>query len=525
MSAPWPHAAVDLGASSVRMFRGRLERDRGVGDRLVVEEVLRVATGPVMLPDGLHSDVVHAHQAMLGALAALSHQAQGGLTSVGIDGWGVDYGLLDAGGRLLGLPYHYRDARTKGMRERAEHLLGPGRLYDATGAQEIELNTVFQLMADKATPAYAAASQLLMLPDLLGYFLTGERRFERTNASTTQLVDTRTGLLAEEVLVGLGLRRELFAAAISPGEILGPVRPDIAAAAGIASRLSVVAVASHDTASAVLAVPTSVDDFAYVVSGTWSLVGLELERPVIDDQSKRANFANELGVDGTVRFLRNAMGHWMLQECERSWAAEGRPVDLPRLLGLAAAKPAFASLVDTDDPGFSEPGAMPERVRRACAARGEVVPADKASLVRCIVDSMALAIARTLEDAQRCTGRDVRVLHVVGGGAANDLLLALVAAATGLPVVAGPVEASAVGNLLVQLRAAGRVGDREEMRRVVARSFLLKAVTPDPELSRKARAARTRLAEHSGGAWGGLGGRRASGPLGHWGVSAKAGGC
>jgi rhamnulokinase len=238
-----------------------------------------------------------------------------------------------------------------------------------------------------------------------------------------------------------------------------------------------------------------VDDFAYVVSGTWSLVGFELDHPVIDEASRQSNFSNEVGVDGTIRFLRNVMGFWMLQQCERTWAASGAPRDLGKVLGEAASCPAFRSLVDTADPDFAQPGNMPSRVRAACARTGEPVPDSDAAVVRCVIDSMALAIAETLETAERCVRRQASVVHVVGGGSANDLFLALVAAATGLEVVAGPVEASAIGNLLIQLRTAGLVGDRKEMRALVASSFPMKRVVPSPQLCQQAKRARRRLAE------------------------------
>jgi rhamnulokinase len=490
MTSPQLHAAIDLGASSSRLFAGRLE-----GERLVAREVTRLANGPVRLPDGLHWDVLAIHQTMLESLSELSRDIDGKPLWVGIDGWGVDYGLLDPDGHLLGLPFHYRDARTAGQLARADRIVGPGTIYGATGIQEMEINTLYQLLAERDGAAYAAASHLLMVPDLLAYFLTGERRFETTNASTTQLVDARTGELAVSMMSRLGLESNLFAPAIGAGEMFGPVLAEIAASAGIRSELSVVAVASHDTASAVVAVPAEVDDFAYVVSGTWSLVGLELERPVIDENSRLANFSNELGIDGTVRFLRNVMGHWMLQQCERTWGLSAGPVSLSALLDQAASCSAFRSLVDTADPEFARPGDMPARIRAMSAASGEPVPDTDAELVRCVVDSMALAIAETIEEAQRCAQRSVQVVHVVGGGAANELLCGLVASATGLEVVAGPVEASAIGNLLVQLRAAGRVGDRGEMRALVSRSFSTRRFVPDLALRQMAMAARRRLAD------------------------------
>jgi rhamnulokinase len=490
------HAAIDLGASSARLFAGRLE-----DGRLVAREAKRTRNVPVRLPDGLHWDLLGIYASMLDGLAQLSLEAAGGPLWVGVDGWGVDYGFLDAAGRLLGPPYHYRDGRTKGLPGKVADILGDGELYRATGVQEMELNTVFQLLADAGSAGYGAARDLLLLPDLIGYFLTGERCFERTNASTTQLVDSRTGLLAEGLLGRLGLREDLFAAPVAPGQVVGPVLEEVASAAGILPGATVVAVASHDTASAVLAVPARSERFAYVASGTWSLVGLELDAPVISEGSRRANFSNELGVDGTVRFLRNTMGHWMLQECERAWSHSGRPQQIPAVLARAARSEPFASLVDVSGTEFARPGDdMPERVRRACARSGERSPDSDEALARCIVDSMALVAAGTLVEAQTLSGRDVGVVHVVGGGAANDLYLEDLAAACGLPVVAGPVEASAVGNLLMSLRAAGRAGARDEMRAIVAASFATKTVFPDQGLAGKAREARKRLETISGAA-------------------------
>jgi rhamnulokinase len=484
---PSLYAAFDLGASSARLFSGRMQ-----GGRLLASLVSRLPNKPVRLPDGLHWDLLRVYQGMLEGLTELSGRSGDKVLSVGIDSWGVDYGLLDADGHLLGEPFHYRDARTSGQLERAEGLAGPGWLFYATGTREMEINTVIQLLADQGSAAYNSATTLLMVPDLLAYFLTGERRFERTMASTTQLVDVRTGRLADEVFSTLGLRKDLFAPPIEPGEAYGPVLASVATSVELRSPATVVAVASHDTASAVLAVPASAGDVAYVSCGTWSLVGLELERPVINDEARRAGFSNELGAFGTVRFLRNVMGLWMLQECERSWARSGREWATADLVAEAAGCPPFASLVDVDDPQFARPGNMPERVREACTKNGERVPTTDPELVRCLLDSMALAVASALDDAQRCSGRTVSVVHIVGGGSANRLLVELIAAATSLRVEAGPVEASAVGNLLVQMHATGQVGDREEMGVVVAGSFPSRRYQPDKALADRARAARRR---------------------------------
>jgi rhamnulokinase len=486
---------VDLGASSGRVFAGRLERD-AAGAHLAVREVTRFANIPVQLPDGLHWDLTGLYRDVLGGIAKLSREVGEGGLWASLDSWGVDYGLLDEAGHLLGLPFHYRDRRTEGKRAEAEALLGQGRLYEATGVQSMELNTVFQLMAERGEPGYEGASDLLLVPDLFTYFLTGCRSFEATNASTTQVVDVRTGEVAKDVLAALGLRTDIFPSPVRPGTLAGPVLPDVARDSGFGGPVSVVHVASHDTASAVLGAPALSEDFAYLAAGTWSLVGLELEEPIINEASREANFSNEVGVDGTYRFLRNVMGHWMLQECERSWSRDGHPERVADLVGAAASAPAFRWLVDVREPDFAKPGNMPLRVAEACRRLGGPVPMSPAETVRCIVDSMALAIAATLEEAKRLARRDVSVLHVVGGGSANELLLEVVAAATGTEVVAGPKEASAVGNLLVQLRAAGRLGegaDRATMRAVTARSFPLRRYLPEPALGALARRARGRL--------------------------------
>ena len=480
-------AAIDLGASSARVMLGRLE-----GGALVLAEVARVPNGPVRLGDGLHWDVDRLFAGILEGLASLPVKGLGALVSVGVDGWGGDYGLLDAEGQLIGPPFHYRDGRTATRMEQADQLVGLRRIYEATGEHTLRGNTLYQLLADRESVAYGSASQLLMIPDLFAYLLSGERRCERTIASTTQLVDARTGLLVEWLVAALGLRRDLFAPAIKAGQVLGELLPEVAAEVGMETIPSMVAVASHDTASAVLAIPARCQEFAFVSSGTWSLVGLELEVPVITEEGRKANFANELGANGSVLFRKNVMGHWMLQECQRAWSRRGHPVPLDKLLNTADRCPPFRSLVDTADPAFAEPGDMPARIVAACKETGEPVPSSRGEVVRCVLDSMALAIAEALREAQQCSNREVRVVHMVGGGAANNLLTSLVSATTGLELVAGPVEASSLGNLLVQLQASGQISGSEAMRALVERSFPSRRLQPDPELTHMAALARSR---------------------------------
>jgi sugar (pentulose or hexulose) kinase len=431
-------AAVDLGASSGRVMVGRV----GAGE-LRLDPVKRFPNEPVRVGGTLHWDILALYRGVLEGL-----RQAGPVRSIGVDSWAVDYGLLDASGALLGNPVHYRDARTDGVPERVAKLVPDDRLYALTGLQKQPFNTLYQLIAAAGTPVMEAAHQLLLVPDLLGYWLTGELGAEATNASTTQLVDLRTGDWALPLMAELGIRPSLFPALRAPGSALGPVLPGL-----LADSPEVVAVGSHDTASAVVGVPAAGPRFAYISCGTWSLVGVELDAPVLTEDSRRANFTNEGGVDGTVRYLRNVMGLWPLQESMRTWGS----TDVAGLLREAEREPAFAAVVDLDDPVFLPPGDMPARIAEACGRTGQPVPATPAATARCVLDSLALAHRRAIRAAQELSGRHVDAVHIVGGGALNELLCRLTADACELPVLAGPVEATALGNVLVQARAAGVV--------------------------------------------------------------------
>jgi sugar (pentulose or hexulose) kinase len=440
-------AAVDLGASSGRVMVGRVEP--GV---LELSQAARFGNEPVRVGGTLYTDILALYRGVLDGL-----RAAGPVTSIGIDSWAVDYGLLDASGVLLGNPVHYRDARTDGVPARVAKLVSEERLYALTGVQKQPFNTLYQLVAAAGTPAMEAAQQLLLLPDLIAYWLTGELGAEFTNASTTQLLDLLTGDWALPLIAKLGIRASLFPPLRAPGTTIGPVL----AGAALPGAPTVVAVGSHDTASAVVGVPAASGDFAYISCGTWSLVGLELGAPVLTEASRRANFTNEGGVDGTVRYLRNVMGLWPLQESMRIW---GR-TDVAALLRDAAAEPAFAAVVDLDDPVFLPPGDMPARIAAACRASGQRVPETPAATVRCILDSLAVAHRRAVREAQELSGRSVDAVHIVGGGARNVLLCQWTADACSLPVLAGPVEATALGNVVVQARAAGTIeGDLGALR-------------------------------------------------------------
>ncbi|MBB5923950.1 rhamnulokinase [Actinoalloteichus hoggarensis] len=470
-------AAVDLGASSGRVILGRL----GAGE-LTTTEVARFDNTPIRIGRGTDSDRLHwnvlgLYRDILAGLRTAVASARP--RSVGIDSWAVDYGLLDADGDLIGNPIHYRDSRTDGVLETVRETLGAERIYSTTGIQFMPINTLIQLVAARDTPALAAASSLLLIPDLLCYWLTGERGAEVTNASTTQLLDVHRREWAVDLVRAAGIDETLLPPLREPGQHLGVVGGSARAEIGD-PELSVVAVGSHDTASAVVAVPSATRRFGYVSCGTWSLVGLELDAPVVSEASRAANFTNELGVDGTTRYLRNVMGLWLLQESVRAWAAAGLPADLPRLLADAARAEPFRSVVDPDDPRFLAPGDMPARIAEVCRETGQPVPETQAQLVRCVLESLALAYRRTLRQACELSGREVDVLHIVGGGSRNELLCRLTADACGIPVVAGPVEATALGNLLVQARAAGGsgVGDLTAMRALVAATQRLREYAP-----------------------------------------------
>ncbi|WP_203227270.1 rhamnulokinase [Streptomyces cyaneogriseus] len=479
------YAAVDLGASSGRVMVGRAGPDT-----LELAEAHRFPNRPVRVPEGLRWDVLALYAGVLDGLRAAGSRCEGRIDSVGIDSWAVDYGLLDADGALLGNPVHYRDGRTEGVAEKVWTTVPAEELYAATGLQYAPFNTLYQLTAARSTAQLAQARRVLLMPDLLAYWLTGEQGTELTNASTTQLIDPRTRDWARGVADRLGVDLGLFPPLRHPGDPAGVLRAEVLEETGLAGPVPVTAVASHDTASAVAAVPAAGERFAYICTGTWSLAGLELTAPVLTEESRAANFTNELGLDGTVRYLRNIMGLWLLQECVRAW---GDP-DLGGLLREAAKVPALRSVVDAGDAAFLAPGRMPERIAQACRASGQPVPGSPAETTRCILDSLALAHRRAVADAQRLAGHPVDVVHIVGGGTRNALLCQLTADACGLPVVAGPTEAAALGNVLVQARAHGTAGDLAGMRELLVRTQPLTRYAPRGGTARW-RAAEARLAD------------------------------
>jgi rhamnulokinase len=478
-------AAVDLGASSGRVMVADV-----APDTLALREAHRFPNDPVRVRGSLHWDVLrlfHEIQTGLRVLGRGSSDGGGPPVGVGVDSWAIDYGLLDAAGGLLGNPFAYRDGRTDGVADRVHEKLPFADLYRRTGLQYLPFTTLYQLAAEPPE-RIAAAERLLLVPDLLTYWLTGRAGTEVTNASTTGLLDVTTGGWAGDVLDAVGVPERLLPPLRSPGDLVGTLLPDVAAETGLPASTVVTAVGSHDTASSVVAVPAEDDgpgsEFAYVSCGTWSLVGVELDAPVLTDDSRAANFTNERGVDGRVRYLRNVMGLWLLQESLRTWRREGRDARLAVLLAAAEALPP-GPVVDPDDPRFLPPGDMPARIAAACREAGHPEPPSQAHVVRCVLDSLAAAYARAVADATRLSGRSVRAVHLVGGGALNEPLCRLTADACGLPVLAGPVEATALGNVLVQARAAGVLtGGLADLRALVRRTQTVRRYDPRPRAGR-----------------------------------------
>ncbi len=468
------YLAVDLGAESGRVMAGLFD-----GERIELKELHRFANGPVYLPDGMYWDALRLFGEVKAGLAKAGRAYGKDVVSLGVDTWGVDFGLLDRRGELLGNPRHYRDGRTEGVPEKAFRKVPREALYRKTGIQFMPLNTVFQLhaMARERSPALAAARTLLFMPDLVNFWLTGVQANEWTIASTSQCLDPRRRAWAAGMLRKLGIPPSIFADLVDSGTVLGPLRPRVAEETGL-RRARVVAPGCHDTASAVAAVPARDPAFAFLSSGTWSLMGVETAAPVINARTLACNLTNEGGVCGTIRLLKNIAGLWILQECRRTWAAGGEALTYGGMARMARGAPPFRALVDPEDPLFLAPGDMPARLRAYCRRTGQRAPSDKAGTVRMVLESLALAYRRVFGQVGEVTGGQPAVLHVMGGGSRNTLLNRMTADALGVPVEAGPVEATAAGNLLVQLLARRRIGSLAEGRRLVAASFETATYTP-----------------------------------------------
>ena len=461
--------AFDLGAESGRAVVGLLE-----GDRLRLEEVHRVPNGPVRILGHLHWDVLRLFSEMKRGLRMCIQELGPDLASVGLDTWGVDFALLDRDDRLIGNPYHYRDPRTDGMMEEAFRRVPQQEIFELTGIQFMQLNTLYQLLAmglgDSAE--LASAQRLLMMPDLFNFWLTGEKVCEFTEATTSQFYDPRAGDWARDMLDRLGIPSHILGDIVPPGTVLGPLLPSIAEEIGL-SDVPVIAPACHDTGSAVAAVPyqSAPQKGCYLSSGTWSLMGAEVPEPVITPQSLEFNFTNEGGVCSTFRLLKNIMGLWLVQECRRVWAREGRSYSYDELTQMAQRAEPFVALVNPDDPAFLHPADMPAEIRAFCARTGQSAPEDTGAMVRCVLESLALTYRSTLEKLEAMLGRGLEVIHIMGGGSRNSLLCQFTADATQRPVLAGPMEATAIGNVLMQALSLGELASLKEARAVVRGSF------------------------------------------------------
>jgi rhamnulokinase len=458
--------AVDLGAQSGRVALGSFD-----GERLRVTELHRFPNVPVRVVGTLHWDALRLFDETLAGLALAGSRAPTA-ASVAVDTWGVDYALLDRTGRLLQNPVHHRDDRTEGSMERVFAEIPARELYERTGIQMMPINSLFQLAAAAGSgdPVLEIADRLLLMPDLLHYWLSGVASSELTNATTSQCFDPRTEEWAGDVLRRVGIPERIFPEVVPPATVLGRLREEVAERTGL-RRAVVVAGATHDTASAVAAVPFRHADAAYISCGTWSLVGLERPAPLIDDRTFAANLTNEGGVEGTFRVLKNVTGLWLLHECRRIWADAGTPWDFGQLLAMAEGAPPFGSYIDPNDPVFLSPGDMPARIRAFCLGTGQAEPADPGAVVRCILESLALKHRQTIELLSAATDIVPPEIHIVGGGARNELLCRWTADATRLPVLAGPDEATVIGNLVVQALALGELGSLGDAREVVRASF------------------------------------------------------
>lgn len=468
--------AFDLGAESGRAMLGHYD-----GRLLGLSEAGRFPNRAVRLPDGLYWDALGLFSEICSVLTAV--QADGAsVRSIGIDSWGCDFGLLDCDNALISNPLHHRDGRGAAGMSAAFDRVPADEIYELTGIQFLPFNTAFQLLALAGSDALSRAETLLLIPDLLNYWLTGERFAEATNASTTQLLDVRTGRWSEDLTSRLGIRESLFPTLISPGEIVGGLTPQLAELTRLPEATPVVAVASHDTASAVVAVPFGPGGrAAYISSGTWSLVGVEVDKPVVSEQARTANLTNERGFGGKTRLLKNVMGLWLTQECRRTWISEGMAPSYADLEELAELAPPGGPLFDPDLPELLMPGDMPARIRDLCIRCGQRDPEEPSVLIRAIFESLACKYRLVFEEIEQVTGSPIDTVHVIGGGAKNVFLCKLTANVTRRPVVAGPIEAAALGNIVCQLHAFGELGSLGDMRSLIRSSVELREYEPDPD--------------------------------------------
>jgi rhamnulokinase len=467
------YLAVDLGAQSGRVVAGEWD-----GEKIVLAELNRFTNGPVEIGDHIHTDIDRLWSGIRKGLKTAGAAPAG----IGVDTWGVDYGLLDVHGDLLGPPYHYRDSRTNGIMEKLFEVVPRDEVFRQTGIQFMQLNTLFQLysMVRSGDAQLKKADKLLFTPDLFNYRLTGAKTGEYTIATTSQMMDAGNRTWAGNMLSRLGIPTGILPDLVQPGTVLGPVRPEVAEESGWFRPVPVIAVGSHDTASAVAAVPELDEHSAYLSSGTWSLMGVETDAPVINDRSLALNFTNEGGVGGKIRLLKNIMGLWLVAECQRVWADEGRKYSWDELLASAGKAAPFKSLVDPDAPEFLSPRDMPAAIREFCRRTGQQTPSTVGEMARTCLESLALTYRRVLGNLEELTGRKLGTVRIVGGGSQNRMLNQFTADACGRRVMAGPVEATALGNIVMQMVATGKLPDVAAGRAVVGRSVERAVFDPAP---------------------------------------------
>jgi rhamnulokinase len=469
------YLAIDLGAESGRAMLGKLD-----GSHLSLHEIHRFSNGGVHLGDHLHWDVLRLWSEIRSGLHLAIEQAGRHLKSVGLDTWGVDFGLLDANQNLIGNPYHYRDHHTDGVMEAVFSIVPQEEVYAQTGIQFMQLNSLYQLfsMSQADHPALSVAKTFLNMPDLFNFFLSGAIASEYSIATTTQCYNPVRQAWASDLLTALGISTRIFKDIVPPGTVLGKLHPSLSEGLGSTS-ISVIAIAGHDTASAVAAVPAVTPDYIYLSSGTWSLMGVELEKPIINSESLRANMTNEGGVDNKTCFLKNIVGLWLVQECRRQWECEGNVYNYEELTRMAGSAPAFSSLIDPCDPSFLSPMNMPLSIQSYCQQTGQMIPSEKGEILRCAFESLALEYRWVAEQIDRLTGKAHPTIHILGGGSQNKLLNQFTANATGRTVIAGPVEATAIGNILVQAIAMGEISSLAEGRELVRNSFAAEIYHPE----------------------------------------------
>lgn len=474
MSKQESFAAVDLGASSGRVILGRIS-----ADKIEYEEVHRFGNGPVARGDGLYWDIESLKANVYEGLSKLSDRE---LVSIGVDSWAVDFALVDEAGGLVREPHHYRDERNLRGVTVVEEKISFEELYARNGLQFLPFNTIYQLAVDESEQRslLSHADKALLIPDLFNFWLTGRKVAERTNASTTGLLNPNTKQWDSKLVETIGLEARLLPEVIEEGDDLGSISAAAQTATGLDASVKVVAVGSHDTASAFVAVPSTERNSLFLSSGTWSLLGVELDSPILTEKARAANFTNEGGVDGRTRFLKNVTGLWLVQEACREWRQKGMVYQVERLVEQAKLLPR-RSIIDVNDERFVAPGDMPSRVQEACRDSRQWVPQTEAEIVRVIFDSLVAKYVEVIDELESITGTVLERIHIVGGGSQNSLLNQLIADATGLEVFAGPVEATAIGNLVIQARTAGVLrGSLEDLRALIAKNFEIKQFTPNP---------------------------------------------